>query len=70
MTIRRVKREGTPRPPMPVKPGTKISRECPRCGAAPYVMCFQRRGGTYTGRPADMRDGTYDVKLKNCHPER
>lgn len=59
----------TGRPPHPITPGSKMSRECRVCGAAPYHSCIGTRSGSYTQEPYG-HDGSYTFRLKFPHKDR
>ncbi len=63
-----VRREGTPRAPMP-SPRGKLLRHCPKCGAPPHSKCVRYVTGFYKGQREDD-DGGYIVVLKSFHKER
>jgi len=56
--------------PMPViRPGRKITRPCPTCGAPPFFSCRRLRPGKYNGQK-EGEDGSYWVTVKYMHKER
>jgi hypothetical protein len=71
--VRLRRRDGAPGMPYPLRPGSKLSRECKVCGAKPYVSCTQFRSGKVY-RPFeqdwDPLNGGYSVPLKRPHKDR